>query len=133
MTEDPDTEMHAPPSSWRESAVEFVSARLELLSMEAREAGKSAARSGILIGVITGCAMIAWMAAVAGVIGWIATAGDGVGWHFVAIGAAVFHLLIAGIAAAVLRRPAPPAFQLTKTELSKDREWLLNLKDRPKH
>jgi uncharacterized membrane protein YqjE len=131
MTEDLDTDRHE--SSLRASAVEFVSARLELLSLEAQEAGKAAARKGALVGLIVGCAMIAWMALVAGLIGWIATAGDGVKWHFVAIGAAIFHLLLAGVAAAVLRRPSAASFPLTKSELLKDREWLLNLKDRPKH
>lgn len=131
MTEDLDTDRHE--SSLRESAVEFVSARLELLSLEAQDAGKAAAKKGALVGLIAGCAMIAWMALVAGLIGWIATAGDGVKWHFVAIGAAIFHLLIAGIAAAVLRGPSAASFPLTKSELLKDREWLLNLKDRPKH
>src|SRR5688500_16933252 len=113
MTEGPETEKHA-SSSWRESAVEFVSARLELVSLEAREAGKIAAKRGALIGVIVGCAMTAWLTFVAGIIGWIATAGDGVAWHFVAIGVAAFHLLLAGIAAAILRRPAPAAFPLSK-------------------
>lgn len=87
-----------------------------------------AARKGALVALIVGCGMIAWMAAVAGLIGWIASAGPNVKWHFVALGAALFHLVLAGIAAAVLRRPAPPAFSLSKAELSKDREWLLNLK-----
>ena len=130
MTEDPDTDTHAASSSWRESAVEFVSARMELLSLEARDAGVAAARKGALAVLIAGCAMIAWMALVAGIIGWIAAAGAA--WHFVAIGAAIFHLLVAGIAAALLRRPSAASFPLTKSELIKDREWLLNLKDRPK-
>jgi uncharacterized membrane protein YqjE len=132
MIEDPDTDRHH-GSSIGESAVEFVSARLELLSLEAQEAGKAAAKKGALVALIVGCAVMAWMAFVAGLIGWIATAGDGVKWYFVAIGAAVFHLLLAGIAAALLRKPSAASFPLTKSELLKDREWLLNLKDRPKH
>lgn len=127
MTQDTEPEVQA-SSSWRESAVEFVSSRLELVALEASEAGKMAARKGALVALIVGCGMIAWMAAVAGLIGWIASAGPNVKWHFVALGAALFHLVLAGIAAAVLRRPAPPAFSLSKAELSKDREWLLNLK-----
>ncbi len=131
MTEDPDTESHPTSSSLRESAVEFVSARLELLSLEARDAGQAAARKGVLAALAAGCAIMAWMALVAGIIGWIAAAGAP--WHFAALGAAVFHLLVAGIAAALLRRPSAASFPLTKSELIKDREWLLNLKDRPKH
>lgn len=132
MTEGPETEeANAPSSSLRESAVEFVSARLELLSLEAREAGKIAGRKGALVGIIVGCAMTAWLTFIAGIIGWIATAGDGLKWYFVALGVAIFHLLLAGIVVALLRRPTPPAFPLSKSELAKDREWLLNLKDKP--
>ena len=76
-------------------------------------------------------AVIAWMAAVAGLIGWVAAAGV-MPWHFAALAAAGLHLLVAGIVFAMLRRPAPPAFPLSKAELFKDREWLLNLKDKPK-
>ncbi len=130
MTEGPETDPHTKPS-WRETAVEFVSARLELLVLEAREAGATAARRGVLVAFIGGCAMTAWLTGMAGLIGWIATSGSGVAWHWVALAAAVLHLLLAGIAALVLRRPVPPAFPIARAELSKDREWLLNLKDKP--
>ena len=132
MTEGPATEPHATPS-WRETAVEFVSARVDLVALEAREAGLSAARCGVLLAFIGGCAMTAWLTGIAGLIGWIATSGSGIAWHWVALAAAVLHLLLAGIAVLVLRRPAPPAFPIVRAELSKDCEWLLNLKDKPKH
>ena len=103
--------------------MEFVSARLELLSHEAKEAGKSAALRIALVILIVCCAMVAWLAIVAGLIGWIASAG--VAWYFIALGAAFLHLLLAGIAVWALSRPAPPVFPHTKAELSKDREWLL--------
>ncbi len=131
MTQVPEPESQ-PASSWRESAVEFVSARVELLSLETREASQQAARKGALAAWIAGCAVIAWMAAVAGLIGWVASSKAGIPWYFVAFGAAMLHLLLAGIAVLALRRPGPPAFPLSKAELLKDREWLINLKD-PKH
>jgi MFS family permease len=111
--------------------VEFVSARMELVALEAREAGSSAARRGVLLAFIGGCAMTAWLTGMAGLIGWIATSGSGIAWHWVALAAAALHLLLAGIAALILRRPSPPAFPISRAELSKDREWLLNLKDKP--
>lgn len=129
MSDAPEPEAES-ASSWRESAVEFVSARMELLALEAREAGQQAARKGVMAGIIAGCAMTAWLAGVAGLIGWIAAAGK-FPWHFAALGAAVFHLVIAGIVVAVLRRPSSPAFSLSKAELLKDRQWLLNLKHKP--
>jgi uncharacterized membrane protein YqjE len=122
MTQGPEPELRDRPS-WRESAVEFVSARVELLSLEAKEAGKVAAFKIALIVFAVCCLLVAWLVAVAGLVGWIAS-GTGP-WYFVALGAAAFHILLAGIAAMILRRPAPPAFQNSKAELSKDREWLL--------
>src|SRR5688572_15042220 len=101
MTQAPEPESQ-PASSWRKSAVEFVSARVELLSIEAREAGQQAARKGALVAMIAGCAVIAWMAAVAGFIGWVAASKAEIPWYFVALGVAVLHLLLAGIAALVL-------------------------------
>jgi MFS family permease len=118
-------------TSWRESAVEFVSARMELLALESRLAAREAGRRGALLAIIAGCGMTAWLTAIAGLIGWVATAGDGIAWHWVALAAAVLHLILAGIAVMALRRPAPPVFPLVRAELSKDREWILNLKDKP--
>ncbi|MEK7952492.1 phage holin family protein [Luteolibacter soli] len=130
MSDAPESEAR-PASSLRHSAVEFVSARVELAALEAREAGKHAARSGVMVAIIAGCAMTAWLAGVAGLIGWVAAAGK-IPWHFAALGAAVLHLIVAGIIVAMLRRPSPPMFSISKAELLKDREWLLNLKDKPK-
>jgi uncharacterized membrane protein YqjE len=130
MSDAPESEAR-PASSLRESAVEFVSARVELLALEAREAGHHAARSGVMVAIIAGCAITAWLAGVAGLIGWVAAAGK-FPWHFVALGAAVLHLIVAGIMVALLRRPSSPMFSISKAELLKDRAWLLNLKDKPK-
>ena len=123
MTEGPDPVSPAPPT-WREAAVEFVSSRVELFSLEAKQAGSSVGKRLVLVILILCCAVVAWLAIVAGVIGWIAAAG--VPWYFAALGAAAVHLLLAGIAAILLRRPAAPVFSHFKAELAKDREWLLN-------
>ncbi len=104
--------------------MEFISARAELFSLEAKEAGAFFGRKAVFALIIAFCAVMAWLAIVAGVIGWIAAAG--VPWYFAALGAAAVHLIVAGIAFVLLRRPAPPAFSHTKAELAKDREWLLN-------
>ncbi|WP_193211848.1 phage holin family protein [Luteolibacter marinus] len=119
-------------SSWRESVPEFISARLDLFALEAKDAGQVAARKGVLIGLIAGCAVLAWIAIVAGLIGWISAAQESVPWYFVTLGAAFLHLLVAGLATLAVRRPSPPSFSLLKTELSKDREWLAHLNEKPK-
>jgi uncharacterized membrane protein YqjE len=130
MNSGPDPEASSGPSL-RESAVDFVAARMELLALEAREAGKEAARRGAMAGLAAGLACVAWLAAAAGITGWVAASGK-IPWHFAALGMAAVHLLAAGALGLALRRPAPPAFPLSKAELTKDRAWLLNLKDTPK-
>jgi uncharacterized membrane protein YqjE len=130
MSDAPEPEAR-PASSLHQSAVEFVSARMELLALETREAGHQAAKIGVMAAIIAGCAMIAWLAIVAGLIGWVAAAGK-FPWYFAALGAAVLHLLVAGIVVVILRRPSSPMFSISKAELLKDREWLQNLKDKPK-
>jgi uncharacterized membrane protein YqjE len=130
MSDAPESEARQ-ASSLRESAVEFVSARMELLALETREAGHRAIKVGVMAAIVAGCAMIAWLAIVAGLIGWVAAAGK-FAWHFAALGAALLHLLVAGIVVALLRRPSSPMFSISKAELLKDRAWLLNLKDKPK-
>ena len=131
MSDAPESETR-PVSTLRHSAVEFVSARVELLALEAREAGQYAAKRGIMVGIIAGCALTAWLAGVAGLIGLVAALGK-FPWHYAALGAALLHLIVAGIVVALLRRPSSPLFTTSKAELLKDREWLLNLKDKPKH
>src|SRR5690606_21162507 len=122
----------SPGPAWQEAAADFVAARVELLSLEARKAAAAAALKGALAAFAVSCAMIAWLLLVAGLVGWIAAAA-GWPWHFVALAAAVFHLALAGIAAVLLRRPGPPSFPLSRAELAKDHEWLRNLQDKPKH
>ena len=125
---DPDAPADA--TSWREAAAEFVSARVELFALEAREAANRATRKVVLAAFAAGCAITFWLCLVAGVIGWIAAAGHP--WHTVALGTAAVHLVAGGIAAVALRRPGPPTFPLSRAELDKDRQWLSHPQDTPK-
>jgi uncharacterized membrane protein YqjE len=118
---------------WKEAAADFVAARLELLALEAQDAGRIAVRKGICAGIAAGCAVLIWLLVVTGLIGWI-SAISGMAWYGVTFFAALAHGIIAGIAVAILRRPSGAAvFPLTRNELAKDREWLRTLKDHPKH
>lgn len=125
---DPDDAAEA--TTWREAAAEFVSARLELFALEAKEASQGAARKAALTAFAAGCAATFWLCLVAGVIGWIAAAGHA--WHFVALAVAAFHLVAAFVAVVVLRRPGPPSFPLSRAELEKDRQWLSQTQETPK-
>ncbi|TAE74664.1 MAG: hypothetical protein EAZ65_00120 [Verrucomicrobia bacterium] len=124
--------MTPPRQSLVASILEFFSARLALIGMESRDARRQAARQATLAAITAGAGMIAWLAALVGLIGWLATAVPTIPWYLATLVCAAIHFLIAAIAAAKLRRPAAPVFPLIRTELAKDREWLLNLKDQPK-
>lgn len=131
MNHDPAPGPHGPPDDWKAAAAEFVQARIELVRHEAREAGRLAARRAATVAVILGGAVLFWLLTVAGLIGIITAARPDWGWGPVTLAAAGLHLLGALLALLSLRKPAPPAFTLTRTELAKDQKWLENLKNKP--
>lgn len=128
---DPSPESEEPDAGWSAVAREFVQARLELIRLEARDAGFEAAkRAGLVVFAIT-CATFFWIFCVAGLIGLVAAARPDWPWYWITLAAAGLHLLAAGVAVLALRKPAPPAFPLTRSELSKDQQWLETLKKKP--
>lgn len=129
---DPVNDVHSdpPPANWREAVADLLSTRLELIELEAKEVAKEAATKGLLIGVIAGAAFFAWALILAGAIPLLAIALKvSVGW--IALGAAGLHLIAALIAVARLKRPAPPAFSITRSEFKRDREWFKKLQPPP--
>jgi len=111
------------------AATQYLSARLALAGLEAKEAGM---HYGIAAGLIAGGLFIAVLGYVLFVITAvfaIAAAFDGeYAWIIVMGAAALFHL--AGAAALVffgLQRLRTGAFSSTLEELKKDQAWLTNL------
>ncbi len=113
---------------------EFLSARVELASIEAKEAASFAARKTIY-GVILGiCLFFAWsltLAAITGILAPIATGWiDGQiswlpGWAAVLIGLAVIHGFFALIFLLCLKKKASsPLFELSRQEIENDKQWL---------
>ncbi len=117
-------------AGWKATLAEFVDARLDLIRLEARDAGREAARRAAIVIVITGASLAAWFMGIAGLIGWIAGA-TGWPWYFVALGGTALHFLIAVIGALFLKK-GTTLFPITRSELSKDREWLQTIKDEGK-
>lgn len=118
----------------KESAASYLAARLELVQIEASEAGRIAVRKGILAGILAAAATFAWALILAGLVGLITVslqdAGHRIPWHLVAIGLGVVHLVPAAIIGAILARPGPKPFETTRAELEKDRTWLATLRTR---
>ena len=118
-----------PPQSggdWKAALAEFAEARLELVRLEARDAGRQTARR-LALAVAGGIAgSSAWALLMAGLVGWT-SAMTGWPWWVPALILGILHLFPAVVALVLLRRPGPPAFPITRSELQKDREWLHSL------
>lgn len=111
------------------AAVRYLSARLTLMGLEAREAG---ANGGIAAAMIAGglvVAVLGYVLLIITVVFGIAAAFQGAHvWIFVMGGAALLHL--GGAVTLVIlawRRLKTGAFHTTLEELKKDRQWLTNL------
>ncbi|BCX47374.1 hypothetical protein HAHE_12820 [Haloferula helveola] len=131
MSEAPETyrdEAEGADGDWKASAAEFVQARIELIRLEARDAGREAARKAATVVIITGCAILCWMLVITGLIGLVAAARPDWPWYHITLVAAGLHLAIAGIGVLSLRKGGQPPFPLTRSEFAKDQAWLETLK-----
>lgn len=132
MSEFPESPPEPPRADdWTRSLSDYLEARIELIRIESRTAGKEAAKRAGLAAFSALCAIAAWLLTLAGLIGLIAASQEWP-WYTIALAAAGLHLLLAGVAILFLKRTMPPAFPLTRSELSKDREWISRLHSPPK-
>jgi|GEM_PF-1036702 len=113
---------------------DFISARVELASIEAKEAAEFAASKathGIILAV---CAFFTWSLFLGGLTGllapvasrWLEGKIDGLpGWAAVLFALAVLHGLGALIFLGQLKKkPSTPLFELSRKEIEHDKQWL---------
>ncbi|MGB6223391.1 phage holin family protein [Haloferula sp.] len=134
MSDDaPESPPHQNPQDegWAAAATTFITARIDLLKYEARDAGQEALKRGALLALILFCAIFFWCLLTVGLIGWISMSQDWP-WYAVTLVFAGLYLLTAIIAGVLLKKPTAPPFPLTRAELSKDQAWLETLKNDPK-
>ena len=123
---EPNLDPGPPPVNWRQALGELFTTRAELIHLESLAAAKGVV-SKIIWGVALGvAALFCWLLLLAGGIGLLAQT-TGIAWHCLTLAAAGLHLLVALVAYAKLRRPAPPTFPHTKAEFQRVREWLKTL------
>lgn len=111
---------------------EHLKARVELLEIEAREAGGAVARKGAFGVAAAFLLLVAYalllIAAVSLLGRWVeswSASLAGYGWQLTAIAAGLLHALLALILVKKLKGPpAHPLFEYTRAEFHKDRAWL---------
>lgn len=111
------------PSNWREALLALIAARLTLIELESRDAGKQTARRISLISAAGGCALFAWALLLVGGISLISESANWP-WDRVAISVAALHLLAAIALFRAAKTPTEPTFPVTRAEFKKDREWI---------
>lgn len=112
----------------------FLAARVELASIEAKEAAQFTAKK-VVLGVILGIsAFFIWALVLAGLTGvlapifegWLTGKVNGLpGWAAALFALAIIHGIIALIALIGLKKkPASPLFELSRQEIENDKQWL---------
>lgn len=118
----------------KEAISSFIAARVELASIEVKEAAAFAARKSIQ-GVILGTSLFfTWTLVLAGLTGvltphatkWLdGKITDLPGWAAVLFALAILHGIVALICLICLKKkPSAPLFELTKQEIENDKQWL---------
>lgn len=116
----------APPANWREAVADLLSARVELIRLEAKQAAAQGARKAVIVAILAIAAAFTWALVLAGGIPLVSEA-SGIRWPLIALAAAGLHLLLALLMIAQLRRPGSPSFPITRDEFQRDREWFKHL------
>jgi uncharacterized membrane protein YqjE len=116
-------------SSWADSIFDLIGSRIALFQLEAKlAAARNAGRLVMLASAAFAC-VVTWLLLMAGIAG-IMNAFTGLAWYWTCLILAGIHLLAVAALLRAARAPGPPAFEHTRSEFQKDREWLQNLQHR---
>ena len=128
---DPD---EAPPSSaaekWPAALATLVSARIAIISAESGQAISIAAKKALWAAIAAFCLLSTWVALLVGMIGWIAQL-TGLAWFYILFLVAALHFVVALISIALLKKKSSSVFGITKSEFTKDKQWLSSVKQAP--
>lgn len=116
-------------ANWLEAILGLVESRAAIISIEAKDAINSALAKSIPLAVCLFCLFAAWALTVAAAIGCLAAA-TGWRWHQITFAMAGLHVIIALLALRIAKKGKPAPFPVTRSEFEKDREWLIQLKNR---
>jgi TRAP-type C4-dicarboxylate transport system permease small subunit len=125
-------------SVMKHAVSEFVSARMELAAIEAKEAAEFTVRKIVSAVTLALCLFFVWALLLAGVTGLLANWAQrqlsphipGVpGWVIILFALAILHALVGIILIMILKKkPVAPLFELTRQEIENDKAWAKNKK-----
>jgi uncharacterized membrane protein YqjE len=115
--------------NWMEAICGLVESRVSIISIESKDALNSALAKFIPLAVCLFCVLAAWFLAVATAIGCLAATTEWK-WYQITFAIAGLHLVIALVALLIAKKSKPAPFPVTRSEFEKDREWLIQLKNR---
>jgi hypothetical protein len=113
-------------ANWREALLALMESRISLIRLESKDAAGNLARRLVLWITIGICAFFTWALILTGGISLLAEKTH-YPWYAITLVCAAAHLLAALILASLAKKPSPPAFPVSRSELQKDREWILKL------
>ena len=126
--------LRATSGSIKTELSQFLAARAELASIEAKEAAGFAAKKTVLAVVLGLCLLFTWILILAAATGALAPVMDRLitdehswlpGWVAVLFIFALVHLKVAFICLFFLKKkPHSPLFELSRQEIQKDKQWL---------
>ena len=112
----------------------FIAARIELISLEAKEAASFASKKAIYGSVLGISLFFIWALILAGLTGVLAPMATErlagkvdwlPGWAAVLFGIAILHAVAALFCVILLKKkPASPLFELSRQEIENDKQWL---------
>jgi len=115
--------------SWADSIFDLIGSRIALFQLEAKQAAtRNAGRLVMLASAAFAC-VVTWLLLMAGIAGMV-NAFTGLAWYWTCLILAAIHLLAVAALLRAARAPGPPAFEHTRSEFQKDREWLQKLQHR---
>jgi len=115
--------------NWVEAIFGLLEARAAIISIEARDALNTGLAKIIPLAVCLFSVFAAWALLVAAAIGSLAAATEWK-WYQITFAMAGLHVVIAVVSLLVAKKPKPSPFPVTRSEFEKDREWLIQLKNR---
>ena len=132
--EEPEAGPAKAPTNITSALPDFLAARIELASIEAKEAASFTGKKivcGLALGIVILLVWCLLLAGITGILGpvadqWLAGKADWLpGWAAVMIALALIHGTMALILLSALRKaPVTPLFELSRREIENDKQWL---------